>query len=511
MPLKPIPLGKPIPPSPHAISCSLPTMRSIIGYEEKDPEILQTLETGYPRFVTHPILSKLRDHFFPFRDLAGKSVWFTADLAAAREMAHVVDGHRLTEVKELPGGVGVVRHPRDPELDRRARRYLQSTGRIISSRRAVDLLVAEGVMEKPFEEELIEEESFARKTITETMGKIHGGVPAENILLAANGMNAFFETFNVLSRKQAGEGRFRWIQLGWLYTDTMTILNDFEQAPGPGKVERFYDVLGTDELLAFIKEHAGEIAGLVTECPTNPLLQTGDLESIAKAVHEAGGLMILDPTLASPYNIDVTPVADVILNSLTKFAGNGGDVLMGSVVFPAGREKTLSCKEEIAAALVSPYEKDVRRLAVEIGDYENLMADANRSAAKVIEWLLKRPEVARVYWTGQSRCAEHYARFRRPTGGVGAVFSIALKKNMRPFYDALRFPKGPSFGMQNSLVCPFMYLAHYDLVSSKEGQRFLLEKGIPFSLLRFSIGREPVEELIEALEEAFDLAAKEIS
>ena len=36
-----LPLGQRIPPSVHGVSCSLPTMRDVIGYEEKDPEILK--------------------------------------------------------------------------------------------------------------------------------------------------------------------------------------------------------------------------------------------------------------------------------------------------------------------------------------------------------------------------------------------------------------------------------------------------------------------------------------
>ena len=51
-----IPLGQAIPNTPHAVSCSLPTMRSVHGYEQKDPEIVRQLTNGYPRFVVHPFL-----------------------------------------------------------------------------------------------------------------------------------------------------------------------------------------------------------------------------------------------------------------------------------------------------------------------------------------------------------------------------------------------------------------------------------------------------------------------
>ena len=48
-----IPLGTPIPDSPHAVSCSLPTMRAIRGYEEKDPDIVRHLaQPDYLRIIT---------------------------------------------------------------------------------------------------------------------------------------------------------------------------------------------------------------------------------------------------------------------------------------------------------------------------------------------------------------------------------------------------------------------------------------------------------------------------
>ena len=59
----PLPLGHRIPASPHAVSCSLPTMRAVRGYEEKHPDITRHLTSGYPRFVVHPFTKHLAAHF----------------------------------------------------------------------------------------------------------------------------------------------------------------------------------------------------------------------------------------------------------------------------------------------------------------------------------------------------------------------------------------------------------------------------------------------------------------
>ena len=50
------------------------------------------------------------------------------------------------------------------------------------------------------------------------------------------------------------------------------------------------------------------------------------------------------------------------------------------------------------------------------------------------------------------------------------------------------------------MMCPFMYLAHYELVSTDEGQASLRKQGINPDLIRLSVGLEPAEAIIEELE-----------
>jgi cystathionine gamma-synthase len=52
-------LGKPLPDSTHAVSVCLPRWADAIGYEEKDPRVMEALRAGYPRFVYHPICRRL--------------------------------------------------------------------------------------------------------------------------------------------------------------------------------------------------------------------------------------------------------------------------------------------------------------------------------------------------------------------------------------------------------------------------------------------------------------------
>ena len=82
------------------------------------------------------------------------------------------------------------------------------------------------------------------------------------------------------------------------------------------------------------------------------------------------------------------------------------------------------------------------------------------------------------------------------------MVAIELHEKIQPFFDALKVMKGPSFGTRFTLVCPFMYLAHYDLVTTDEGTKFLRSIGIDPDLIRISVGTEPISEIIEVFEEA---------
>jgi len=56
---RPLSLGTPIPGSLHSVSCSLPTMADVIGYEERDARVLEAMRAGYPRFAVHPLVQEL--------------------------------------------------------------------------------------------------------------------------------------------------------------------------------------------------------------------------------------------------------------------------------------------------------------------------------------------------------------------------------------------------------------------------------------------------------------------
>jgi cystathionine beta-lyase/cystathionine gamma-synthase len=502
----PIPLGQRIPDRLHAVSCSLPTMRSVIGYEEKDPAITVHLTSGYPRFVVHPLLREVaaaladRDPAY-----AGRPLWLTAGPAAAAALrVHLGGLGDLVLLTPFLSGLALPAGASD-EVSTIARRYLQHTGAFASSRAAEDWLVAAGLRAGVEPEALFtgSDDAAALHVRRVLAGYFGHSLPEADVHLVPSGMAATYAAFQAVNVVQAPRGRTRWIQLGWLYLDTIAILQKFTAAPA-GDYLHHADAFDLAGLRRLLEAHRGKVAGILAEVPTNPLIQTVDLPALAALCREHGVALVVDPTIASPLNLDVLPHADIVANSLTKYTASEGDVILGAVAVNPASPLAAALRPAIAEAapLAALYPRDVARLAAQIDATPALFARINASTARVAAFLEAHPRVTGVYWAGEARSARNYAALARTPESVGSMITFNVTGDLASFYDRLRLAKGPSFGLVTSLICPFMYLAHYELVTSEAGRAELAANGISPELLRLSVGAEPVEEILAALAEA---------
>lgn len=495
----PLSLGTRVPDRLHGVSCSLPTMRDVIGYEKKDVATMGKLTSGYPRFVVHPLLLKVEAALRARCKLGGEALWMTSSNRMAEELAsHIASG---TECVVEHDGIFAVAHADDLELRKTARSFLQHAGGFLSSREAEDYAARNGLANGVEHEDLFEGD--APMHIKETLAGILGIKSADNVLLAPSGMNAFWGAFSAVSEIQRPKGRDTWLQIGWLYLDTAAILAKFTG-------ERHVRILNVNDREAIeraFREHGPRLAGVVTEITTNPLMQTPDLENLATLARENGAYMLVDPTISSPCNVDVLRHSDIVLNSLTKYAASEGDVIAGAVAIAPHCPDSENVRVAIAEQLEPLYARDAARLALEIDGVEQLVAQLNVNARAVIDYLRNRKTgVKRLYWSLQDGSRDNYLRLARNQDCIGPVFSFEVEGPMNRFYDALSIAKGPSFGIRTSILMPYVYLAHYDLITSEDGRALLAKAGLPPDLMRLSVGAEPAEATIDALEMGFAAA-----
>lgn len=495
-----LPLGQRIPASVHAVSCSLPTMRSVRGYEEKDPAIVSQLTSGYPRFVVHPFSRQLIAHFAAtVPALAGRTLW----LASSEKMARALLAHLGAAEAQLfvRDGLHGVSHPAaDTDTAARAKVYLQNIGGFLSSREAETHLVRLGFLAAP-----VAEETFAGDAAAEVRRHLRRALPGTtdaDLFLANSGMNAVWAAFRAAAELQASRGRTVWLQLGWLYLDTIAILKKFTATPlDYVYLRNVFDLAAIERI--FI-QHGSRIAGLIAEVPTNPLIQTPDLPALAALCRRHGVLLVVDPTTASVFNLDVLPHSDVIVSSLTKYAASEGDVLSGFVAVNPASPDAAALRRGVADAIDPLHSRDLACLAAQINRTDKVLAQIHANTAKVAAFLEQHPAVGEVYWALRPDSRGNFLKLARTSNATGGMITFTLKKigALENFYDRLRLPKGPSFGMTTTLICPFMYLAHYDLVTTPAGLAELAASNLDPDLLRLCVGTEPAADIIATLAEA---------
>jgi cystathionine gamma-synthase len=493
-PFQHLPLGQRIPDSPHGVSVSLPRLRDVVDYEEKEPATMAKVCSGYPRFVKHPFLIDIARRFQAEKGPLQPIFFSTEDALDDALRCH--SARHPVRPDSFLGIPMLAVKPGSPE-ELTYSRYLQHTGAGLSSREVEDCLITMGERNAPYAEETCN--ATTQQSIAAVRDWMQPSVPAE-ILLAKSGMNAFYAAFKAVQEIQAPKGRLDWISVGWLYLDTLQLLDHYlpqgavhHALPAPHDTENLFDL---------IQSQGHRIAGLVLEAPTNPLVHTPEVARIGEACRKAGIATIMDPSLVSPRNVDLSPWCDALCCSLTKYAAHGGDVMIGALSVKRNGILGDDLVERIRRKLTAPYARDTWRLMAHLRTAPQVLNQINENTIQIAEALEGHPAIEKTLWAGMEGHRQHYRRLTHPNGGPGGVITIQLKQSLDHFYDHLPLPKGPSFGTSFSLVCAYIHLAHYDLIKDPACHARFHHAGLSERMVRLSIGTEDPEALKEVFYDA---------
>ncbi len=473
-------LGRPIPDSPHAVSVCLPTWADNIGYEEKDPRVIDRLNNGYPRFVYHHLCRKLfalcEERFAG----AGESCLAFPSIAAVKRFADFFTKatSRRPSLNEFGAhGVQVACFP--SECAETAKSGWQHFGEGISSRQA----------EACLQDRQPPDAARAKKLLRQRLAD-SAGAEFEDVFLFPSGMNAIFTVYRGLEARLPHR---KCVQFGFPYVDTLKI----QQKCGRGV--HFYPRGDEAEVEQLARTLAAEpVSGIYTEFPSNPLLKSPDLARLAELARKNGCPLIVDDTVATFINADVLSAADAVCSSLTKFFSGSGDVTAGSVVlnprgpFYADLKAALDRNEDLLWA------EDAVVLEENSRDFEERVQRINQNAERLADHLHQHPRVAVVNYP-KYQTPRRYRAFQKQGGGFGGLMSIELTEpavRAPRVFDALRVSKGPNLGTNYTLVSPYTILAHYGELEFAESC------GVSRYLLRISVGLEDADDLINRFDEA---------
>ncbi len=489
-----IPCGETLPiNNVHAVSVSMPRLRDVIGYEENDPTIKQKIKSGYPRFITHPFIVKIQKHLKQkFGISKEKEVILISSQNSALSGLFEYTGKNYDIISDRD--ITAVCVPRDSTELGKIRLFLQHTGYIPSSRLAENYLINEGLLSEPFKELLYTGEN-PQGHIKNILADAYEIKNRNNVMLGICGMNAIFAAFRTLEKIQNPKGKNVFIQFGWLYLDTMEILKKFSS-----EYIIIKSVADLNELEKTVKKSGDQIAGIFTEVTTNPLIQTPDLPGIHRIAGQYDIPVIIDATFGTPYNVKVTSYSDIIIESLTKFACGNADLLMGALIVNESSSFYTEIKQNIQKFIEPPFERDIRRLAFEITGYETRIKKINKNTLELVQYFKKCKKVKEIYWPYQDLTVDNYKTIQKHPHAIGGVISVIFTEPLKNIYDRIKLPKGPSLGTEFTLLMPYVYLAHYDLTSTKKGRKSMSSFGIHPDLLRITVGIEKSKKIIESFD-----------
>ncbi|TFV92475.1 cystathionine gamma-synthase [Blastococcus sp. CT_GayMR20] len=233
------------------------------------------------------------------------------------------------------------------------------------------------------------------------------------------------------------------------------------------------------------------------ETPSNPLLNITDIELTAAVAHEAGALLVVDNTFASPYlQRPLTLGADVVVHSTTKYLGGHSDVVGGALITrDTGLGERLAYNHNAMGAVASPFDswlvlRSLKTLGVRMDRH-------SANAARVAEYLLDHPAVSGVLYPGLPTHPGHDVAAKQ-MAGFGGMVSFRLRDGedaaLKVCERAQLFTLAESLGGVESLIEHPGRMTHASAAGSP------LE--VPADLVRLSVGIEDVDDLLADLEQA---------
>jgi cystathionine gamma-synthase len=238
---------------------------------------------------------------------------------------------------------------------------------------------------------------------------------------------------------------------------------------------------------------------IFTELPTNPFLRVVDLAAIVKVAKRHKLLTVVDPTLATPYNIRPLEMGvDIVVHSATKYLGGHNDLVAGVALGGHALLEDLNKLERMAGATPGPHtcfllERGLKTFGLR-------MEHHNRAGLEVARFLEAHPKVEKVWYPGLKSHPDHRVA-KKQMRGSGSVVSVRVKGNNKAtcrFIDALElFLITPSLGGSESLVTQMAVMSFFDYTPE-----FRKALGITDNLVRLALGLEDVDDLIADLDQA---------
>ncbi len=232
------------------------------------------------------------------------------------------------------------------------------------------------------------------------------------------------------------------------------------------------------------------------ETPGNPTTRISDIAEIAKIAKQAGALLSVDSTFASPYlQHPLALGADLVIHSLTKYINGHGDSLGGAVI---GRRELIDKIKRQAmvnlGGIISPFNAWLIMRGVVTLPLR--MRQHSESALKIARYLEANPAVKFVYYPGLESHPQHEIA-KKQMSLYSGIIAFALRADPaahNKFVNSLK------------IIIPAVSLGHDEslivFTGPDDERNHFYPQEFSGGHLRFSVGLEDADDLIADIEQA---------
>ncbi len=263
-----------------------------------------------------------------------------------------------------------------------------------------------------------------------------------------------------------------------------------------------------DEIAAVVAaaKAKGRVALVYLESPANPTNVLVDVEAVAKVCKAAfegadeTPPIVIDNTFLGPLWLKpLAHGADIVVYSLTKYAGGHSDLVAGGALGSRAHMDRIRMMRNTIGTILDP--NSAWMLLRSLETLELRMSRAGENAAKICAWLRDQPKVEKIVYLGFPADARQADIYERHCTGAGSTFSLYLKGGEAEafaFLDALKIAKlAVSLGGTETLASHPAAMTH---LSVPDERKKALDIGD--NMVRISIGVEDADDLIADFEQA---------
>ncbi|MBN1129616.1 MAG: aminotransferase class I/II-fold pyridoxal phosphate-dependent enzyme [Chitinispirillaceae bacterium] len=264
--------------------------------------------------------------------------------------------------------------------------------------------------------------------------------------------------------------------------------------------------LNADDAGAIEHHLRPETRMIFCESPSNPLCKIIDLSALAATAKKHGMRLVVDNTFATPYHQNPLALgASLVVHSATKALGGHNDLMAGAIAGSKEDYDKLWFSRQAFGTTLDAYSASLLERGLKTFDLRAKKMAANAHA--VAAFLAQHPAVSNLRYPGLSRDPGHTiasSQMRKGYGGMMAFDVGSTIEDAKLFIGRLKtIHHAVSLGSTESLIC-IPYLTTMLYIPPERRTTF----GVNQHTIRLSIGIEPVESLLDDLEQALSTLSR---